>query len=787
MIKLKLILLLKKGILKHRGSFLGISILFFIITLSLVTALSIAVNSSQYIALEMKRLGFGDITVWVQQNNQLDQLSQNLKANENVHDVKIQPLIFAGYSINNIHSDNEGQLLAYLQHDYDYSLLDENFNNISNQVYIAQNEIYVSPAMHSTYQFNIGDKIEFNIGRSSKPIIFTIKGYFEDPFMGSSMIDMKSFLINERTFTTLTQEVQDISEFNKLANVGAMMHIFQKADSPLSTSQFNQQINEDNNLTQITQFTYTQSAIYGFMMILQNMLTGFLGAFVIVLLIVSMIVIGYNINHALELERKDMGFLKMIGFANKDLRMSQILQYGLSMMGGMLLALLVAFMLPKYLSSMMITSTGLLIPTNIPYNVTLCTLFVILCLMMTFIWLKTKQIVHITPIETVQKSYSRLSSLQIKLTEIKQKRFIFHLAKRQLISGKRRYIGTLIISIVLVFFLSVIGKIDTWIGPHGEGLMNAFSVAEHDLGVQPMTNMDMNEVESLISSYADIEEVYELAMQNVLVNGMDYTANIINEPSYFHIIRGQTSRGNDEIVVTESVAKDLGIDIGDIVNILYENKSADYKVVGIYQCANEMGANIGMNVQGYERIGQIDTYIWCRHYLLSNHSMNDVIMTQLQQHYPLDIAVHTNSWSGLEGIVSTMNFLTIGMYGIVALFILIMIVLTGSKMLYFEKKDMAILKSIGLTFKQLRISFTLRFTMVVLIGAMIGTLLSLLCADSIMTYLVAMFGIGEFHSRLGVMNSIIPIFMTTVLFTVFAYLSFYRIKKEDLTQLIKGD
>lgn len=785
--KLRFILLFKKGLMKHKGSFLGIFILFFVISLSLVTALHISINSSQYISSEMDRLGYGDMTVWVQQNNELSRISEDLKDIESVEDVKIQPLIFAGYSIHNSHSDNEGQLIPYHQNEYDYQFLDEQFCYIHNQIEINNGEIYLSPAMLSTYQFQIGDQIELSIGRNSQPKKFIIKGYFEDPFMGSSMIDMKSFLINDKEFDELTNEIQGTSDFNKLATRGAMIHIFQKTDHQLSINDLSKKVNQNTALGEVTEFVYSQDAIYGFMMIQQNMLSGFLGTFVIVLLIVALIVMSYNISHSLELEREDMGILKTVGFTSRDLRLSQIMQYGLSMVGGMLMGLLVSVVLAKYLSLAMVTSSGLLIPPHILLGLCLILFIIIFLLIIVFIIVKTRQIAHITPIQTIQTSQSRLSALQIKITKIEKKRFIWNLSKRQLLAGKKRYIGTFMISILLAFFLSLVGKINTWIGPHGEGLMDAFSVANHDLGVQPMTNINMDEIEERISSYAKIEGTYELAMQNVLVNGVDYTANVMTNPSRFHIIRGQTSQNDNEIVITEYVAHDLGVDIGDNVHIIHDKQNADYEIVGIYQCANEMGANIGMNVQGYERIGQTDSYIWCRHYILSNHSMNETIMQQLQQSYPLDIAVHTNSWSGLDGIVSTMNLLMAGMYGVVGIFILIIIVLTGSKMLNFEQSDMAILKSIGMTSHQLRLSFTLRFTMVVLAGSIVGTLLSIIFADGIISKVVAMFGIGEFYSSLGFINTILPIVMMTLLFSVFAYISSYKVKKVALTQLIKGD
>lgn len=41
-----------------------------------------------------------------------------------------------------------------------------------------------------------------------------------------------------------------------------------------------------------------------------------------------------------------------------------------------------------------------------------------------------------------------------------------------------------------------------------------------------------------------------------------------------------------------------------------------YEVSGIYQCANDMGANIGMSREGYLKIGHDEERLWCSHLFL---------------------------------------------------------------------------------------------------------------------------------------------------------------------------
>jgi ABC-type lipoprotein release transport system permease subunit len=775
--------LLKKGIKKQMGSIVGVFVLLFVISFALVTALTVYANSGSYVNQEMERLGFGDITAWVSKVDDLDKLAAEIDSLDTVDRTGVQPLIFAGYTINGIHSDNEGQLLAYDPAQYPYRFLNDELSGYQDVSSISKGDIYISPAMKSAYNIKIGDKVHFALSRSEDEKVFTVKGYFEDPFMGSSMIDMKSFLISPSDFAEISEQIKQISDFDILARSGAMLHIFQSPGSSISKTGFNSQINTQTSIGNYTEFVYTNSSIYGFMLILQNIFTGFLCAFVVILIVVSMIVMGHSISNTIEQERKDMGILKTIGYTSGQLQTVQILQYMAGIAGGMILGLVGCVFLSDFVSRLTVTSAGLLMPSGLPYGQSLLAFAVILCVLVLFIRFKTIKIAHIPPVQTISSNALNISPGIKAATAIKPSGLTFHLALRQLASGKKRYIGTCIVSILLVFFVSVVGRMDTWLGPNGEGLMDAFSVADHDLGVQPMREVNMKEIESMISSYSRIEETYEVAMQSVTVNGVDYTANVLDQPSRFHILSGRTSTADDEIVITEFVAKDLGVGIGDTVTITHEGKNASYRVTGIYQCANEMGANIGMSREGYAKIGNIDSYIWCHHYILSDHSMNEEIMTTLQKKYRTEIKVHTNSWSGLDGIVSTMHFLTMFMYAIVVIFILVVIVLTGSKLLYAEQGDMAILKSIGFTSHRLRLAFAIRFGIVVAIGSIIGIVLSCILADPVITVLLKLFGIGEFHSAFGFVNSILPAMIVTVLFVAFAYFSSRRIKKVALTAL----
>ena len=97
--------------------------------------------------------------------------------------------------------------------------------------------------------------------------------------------------------------------------------------------------------------------------------------------------------------------------------------------------------------------------------------------------------------------------------------------------------------------------------------MNAFSVAEHDLGVQPFhSSVPMDEIERVIHWYSPITKQYELAMESVTVNGQEYTANILSDVKWFHILKGKAPEGKEILVAM------LGAVVGTVLSALFSDR-----------------------------------------------------------------------------------------------------------------------------------------------------------------------------------------------------------------------
>ncbi len=776
------ITLIKANLKTHRGTLAGIFILTLFVAAALGTVLSVWSNSGAYIEKEMQRAGYGELCAWVSKTDNITPLTDSIENLSEVYRTETQSIIFSNYTAKGQESDSEGQLITYVPSENRYRFFTDDLTGYKNQPdSISNGEIYVSPSMVSMFGINIGDEITFPVARAGKNAVFTVKGFYEDPFMGSSMIGMKGFLIGEPDRAELLSIIRG-SGIDALARDGYMIHIFSSAN--LNESELNGIINENTNLTQYAEFVHGKNAISGFMLILHNAFCGLLLAFAAVLLFVVMAVLGHSIDSTIEADTINMGILKTIGFSSAKLRVIQLIQYMIGVISGMIMGLFICVPLSSLINNMTLTTVGFKIPTALPIARIALSFAAILLLLTGFITIRTRKIGRITPMAAIRSETARLRFDPEKSISAFGNAIHFRLAVRQLLTGKRRYIGTLITAAMLVFFASLTGRMNSWLGADGKGMMDAFNPADHDIGVQVFGDLTATEAEKTVRKYSEITDTYLLAMPSVAVNNVDFTANVISEPRRFHILKGEACTEDNEIVLTEFVAAHFGVEVGDTVTVRGDKGSGEYIVSGIYSCANDMGDNVGMSREGYLRIGSDNPHIWCWHYFLEDTSQKAAITEALEAAYGGDVHVHENTWPGLFGIISAMHALLAAMYAMVFVFILTVTIITSEKLISAEQKDLGIYKAIGFRTNTLRRTFAIRFGIAAFIGSVIGTALAALLTDPLVSAVMKLAGISNFTSSPSVGSIIFPSVIVISLFFCFAYIAAGKMKTTALTVLI---
>lgn len=773
--------LIKANIKKQRVTYIGISVLMLIITTSLCMVLSVWDTSAKYETAELERIGYGDITSWLKNIDDIEALKQQVNAIPDTERVEEQPIIYAKYKIHAYETNDTGLLSVYHPEQHNYKLFEEDLLSYQDQpAYLQVGEVYVSPGFQSIFDANIGDSLFINISEDGTSQEFIIKGYFEDPIMGSTIMGMKTLLFNEQDFERLQIKAKDQQA---LISNGYMLHIDQKEQSKHSVHEYQQLLNEQTDMEQYTSFMYQESTIINFMMTLQNIFSGFLFIFIFILFITTMIVIGHNISSTLEQEYTELGIQKALGYTTSCLMRIQIYQY-LGVTGiGILLGIPLSYILTDGVNQVTLPVTGIRIPTVFPIGLCVSVLFVLLGILFLFIYMKMLKISKISPIRAIRGNRADVYFHSRCTLPIYRHPLDIWIALRQIISHKRNYIGTCLVTLTLVFFLSFVNRLGVWIGEDGKNVANVFSPAVSDFGLKVVDETVKEGIEDIIASYTTIERSFQFLNVKGSANDVNMIMNIISDPSAYQMLKGKTCFYANEVVLTQFSAETLDVSIGDYISLGYGGKTAEYIVSGINQCANDMGANVSISEAGFQRLSD-DKLDYSSYYVFDDVSNVDQIGNKIQETYGDQVIIDDNSWSGLENVVSAMTILNQLMYMIVTVFVFITVLLSSHKILYMERNDMGIYKALGYTSKRLRRMFALRFGIAACIGSIFGMILSSLISDPFATVILRFCGISSFTSELNIFYLLMPGSIITLLFILFAYITSRRIKKTNPTILI---
>lgn len=777
--------LIKANIRRQKGSFIGVFLLIWIISISLCAILSVWSNSNDYVNQQIDRLGYGTFTCWTEAVPDTDVLQKQIEELSDVEKVNVQPLIYVRYSVNGKESGSSALMLSYRQDEY-YIFKDDLSGRNPSPKMPEQGEIYVTPAFCSLYDAVIGDKVKIISNDGTEYL--TIRGFLEDPVMGSSMMGMKTILMNPDDWSNMEKYLKTAShekntdketETANSVSMGAMFHIFQSEKSKLSTSEFQSTVLKTTALEEYGVWSYTKNAVLGFMLILQNIFSGFLIVFVLVLLVVTIIVLGHNISSNIEQDYVNMGILKAVGYTKRHLRMIQMGQHLLAVILGLLAGVPLSIPLVVLVNQLTVTATGLFMPTKLPVLYCVLVLAGIFLLLAAFICIKTTKIGKITPLRAIRNGAEDIYFKSRLTLPVYRSGINFWLAFRQFTSNKKQYISACLITSLLVFFLSLVGRLDAWIGPDGQGMITASSASPYDISLLSNKEGVVKDAEKLISEYTEIKDSYAFSMIRTMINGMDCSMNIISKPDYYNIVKGRTCKYDNELVLTEMIAKDLAVSIGDTVTVTNGDKEAEYIITGFNECANDMGINFSMNQDGFARIdateGYVKKYTIC--YILTDADCVDKLSQKLSDTFGDSLHIDKNEWSGIDSIITAMSAIGILMYVIVILFILIVVFLTGGRILYREQNDLGIYKALGCHSGRLRLMFALRFVIVAALGSAIGIILNIAFTDPLVASIMKICGVSHFTSKVTLATTLLPGLAVSFIFFVFSYAAARKIKK----------
>ena len=790
-----IIKLIRSNIRYKKGSFKGIMILMMIIALSVSVIVSLKRNFPNSIESTYDRKYDANITLNIRSEFLTDEMVEELKDNPLVGDVSVIDAL-CPYRCTYSNGKNESFDTRFIaQNDTIDSIWNEDMTDIVTEVpKLSKGEVYLSRVLKDYDNLKIGDKMTVYFEGASYE--FTIKGFVEEPACGSSFISLKVSFISQEDFDEIADNrkkaLADDPEIS--LDLYKIVYITKADDCDLTDNKFAQEINKTSDIESYAQGVLTRSESLYYHGLMPDIILNIFLSFVIILVIIVFVVMSNSISSSIEMNYTDLGILKAQGFDSSRLKLVFLGQYMLAEIIGIVLGFILSVPVVIYLPRAFESIVGIKIVGGVAVGASLLILLGVLIISALYIMLISKRVGTISPIRAISGGKCEVFFDSRLTLPIKGRALSPSLAFRQFTSGGKRYVASILIASLLVFFLmTMTGMTDAVSSENAQRAMGATSESitisvdteERSPENTEYVRNQFESIEDIIREYSDIEERYGFEGTYMVLNGEKLYCRMADDEEVFTVTKGRAPLYENEIVVSQIYAEDMGYNIGDVLEVSYRGRKKNCVISGFITDSTDAGRFFGMNSEAAAYF--IDDFVvQYVGYKLSDPEKAEEIKDKIESELSGDIFISVYSEDGSAPRLITMIAYSIKavIYVISVIFALVVVSMICTKTFVREKIDIGIYKALGFTSRNLRLQFAVRFLIVAFFGIIIGTTLSLTLSEKLLSYMLRSMGIVNFVIDYRFITVFLPIAAVALCYFLFAYMAAGKTKRVEVRSLI---
>ncbi len=782
---MEIMTLLKANIRKKKGVFISIAVLMAIITAVATAIFSVRDNYGKGFARAYETAGAGDCVIMMSSDSLTEELRRAVENHELVDHVDYyDSLCGNGISCGQAYDSNTFFMMELRE---GIMLFNEDADGLEQEIpEPGRGEIYLPLGLKAKLNCNVGDTVTVDMIFGVKAD-FTIKGFVQEPSFGAMTIGWKCVFINRDDFEKIYRECLPLKTENILLRA-AVLSVHQAEGSGLSSIKFQRELNLDTKIVDVSKGALNRDQSVRYSTLLPDIILDIMLVFIIFLFVIILIVMSHSIGTEIETDYTTLGILKALGFDNVGIRLLFFLQYIFAEALGILAGVIAAVPIERAVSGDVSSVTGILPDTGLSVGRSMLYILVIVVCSAAVILFKSRKVVRISPVRAIAEGRDEIYFDSRFNAPVTKKGLSASLALRQFTSGSRRYIGTVIIAAILVFFMITVNLVGVMMS--SRVALKAMGVATPDIELfyTEETEEDcIGASEKIIESRCAILEKNSMCHMYSSLNGENLCCEVYKYPEYIDgIIKGREPRYQNEILITEMVAESLDLKIGDKVRVSHGDKDAEYLISGFFQSTYDSGMTFAMNFDGADEIG-INTRYAYAYYTVDDKTKLPEIVEEIKGKYGdlLGINVYDEGDNPVEfEYMEIVDFLKIIIYSFSVLFAFVVIRMVCVKIFIQERRDIGIYKAVGFTSGGLRRSFALRFLLVALAGAAVGTVLSFLFSERLTGAALSLMGLSKVVFEFTVPSVLVPVGAISLAFLLFSYLASGKIRRVEIRELV---
>lgn len=569
---------------------------------------------------------------------------------------------------------------------------------------VLAGEVYVPICYRAKYGLTVGD--EMTVGGTR----LTIAGFLRDAQMNAMMASSKRFLVSQWDYEGLKNQGQEEYLIEFLLQEGADGNALQTAyaDAGLPS----------NGPTITRPLIRMMNALSDGMTIFVIFLVS------VVVLAISMICIHFILSIQMERDRKEVGMLKALGIDRRDIRHIYFTKYLLFSAVSALLGLAVARIAQEPLAHQLRELYG-----EAEHGSAMAVIAVLAALL-------TEGIILLSIWRTLRKT-DRLSALDALFQSQKKGR------------GWTQYILIGAVTTACTFLMLVPNNLYNTLSAPSFVTYMGIGSGELRIDVRQRDDIDgvTAEIATALEHDAQVDKYAVLQTGSypaVLTDGskvnltVEAGDHLVFPVSYSE---GTAPRQDNEIAVSALNAKELGLDLGDVLMLTVDGTETDYTVCGIYSDITNGGKTA--KICGHETQMPV---IWSALYVSLEPDAD--VETWMAQYRDLGADVVRIADYVQDTYAQTLSQLRLASWAIIGIGVLVIIVVLGlfSRLIVERSRyTISLRKALGFTGGECERDYFTMGMATAVIGTAIGLLLGLLGGETLCGAVLKSFGAEGFR------------------------------------------
>ena len=738
----------------------------------------------------------GDYAIVANKNNNLREILDN---QESIKDYRTEPCIIA--MKNNVKKGDEpleGGTNVIFQpiEESNINFFDKNDEIIKS---VKPGEVYITGRGIEKSKLSIGDEITIDLGETK----FNVKvaGKAKDAFLGSEAMGMCRYIFNKAEYEKIYNAVYKITDENVESSEEHGYEIFYiDMDNP---SEMDKILSNASAITfkgdrATLKITYVMDMIIAFIVLVLS----------IGLVIVALLVLKFTITFTVNDEYREIGVMKAIGIKNGGIRNLYIIKYlSLAIVGSV-----IGYFLSIPFGEMLIKSSteNMVLGNSVGFGINIAGAIFVVIVTVLFAYIYTGKVKKASPVDAIRygQTGERYNTKTIYKLKNSHLRINMYMAINDILSAPKRYI-TMIISFVvcLVLVLSIVITTDTM---KSKNLISTFCTESDvyfipgDVKIDDLVESNSREgfeqnFERMEMFLADNGMPGKMAIElqfnvNVLFNGETYNIKTqqglhTNHEDYVYY-EGIAPTNENEVAITDVIAKKIGAQIGDKLQVDNGIEKREVIVTALYQSLNNLGEIIRftedypMNFQNFNGTG------WFQ-YTFTDNPSEEEIQNRIKKMKDLLDSDQVLDGAGMVaeniGVVPTMEAVQILLLGITIIVVVLVTLLMELSFITNEKSQIALLKAIG--FKNIHIIklHMYRFLIATLIAEILAVVLALPITKLWCNPVFGMMGANDINYFINPMHVYLVypgiVFVATIVASWIASLATTKIKSSDTANI----